>query len=168
MKSYSQIIFLGLLLQDCSKPQSQRKLRIVASVDSAGGTFGRPVSMMSGHRINTTSGDVLDYGYMQEQKLFQVKSIGSRSGGPTKILVLSQSSISIPAAELVVRFLLPPTKYPSNSITQVFLLLPKVIQEPKIMVSRTLRQLSATDLIQLLPTHCSTASPLATTTSFQK
>jgi hypothetical protein len=59
-------------------------------------------------------------------------------------------------------------KYPTNTIFQVFLLLLKATQGQKIMVSRTLRQLSATDLIRILPTHCNTASPPATTTSFQK
>jgi hypothetical protein len=59
-------------------------------------------------------------------------------------------------------------KYPTNTIIQVFLLLLKVIQGRKIMALRTLRQLSATVSIRPLPTHCSTASPLATTTSFQK
>jgi hypothetical protein len=58
--------FLGRLLQHCSKPLSQKKLPIVAGVDSAGGTSGRLVSTMSGHRTNTTSGDVLDCGYMLE------------------------------------------------------------------------------------------------------
>jgi hypothetical protein len=59
-------------------------------------------------------------------------------------------------------------KYSTNTIIQVFLLLLKVIQGQKIMVLQMLRQLFATNLTQILPTHCSTTSPLATTTSFPK
>jgi hypothetical protein len=66
MVKYTYKLSLGLLLRDFSKPLSQRQLPVVVGVDFAGGIFGRQVLTMFGHRINTTSGDVLVCGYMLE------------------------------------------------------------------------------------------------------
>ena len=63
---YTYKLSPGLLLQDFSKPSSQKWLPVVVIVDFTGGIFGQQVSTTCGHRINTTSGDVLVCGYMLE------------------------------------------------------------------------------------------------------
>ena len=65
----------------------------VVVADSAGGIFGRWVSMMYGLRISMTSGDDLVCGCMRGLRRSQEKLTGLKSGGQTKIQGLLQSTI---------------------------------------------------------------------------
>lgn len=136
-------------------------------MDSAGGTFGCRCQWC------VATGSTWQVGAFWPVVTCQIRSLFRWNQLDQDLVDKQESS----ACHKVLSRYMPPNwwyvscslaKYLTNTTIQVFLLLLKVILGQKIMASRMLRQLSTTDLIQILPTHSSTALPLATTTSFQK